>query len=130
MEVKKCPTCAHGPKGWGTDPCRRCNNGEHWIAAGSFIAGEKIMAGTIIMDDPCAKPEPKNPFDTQVGGTHYQKFPAMQPAEFLERNKVPFTEGNIVKYVLRHSDKNGLEDLRKAAQYLEFLAFCTYGENI
>ena len=32
-----------------------------------------------------------------------------------------FAQGNIIKYVLRYRDKNGLEDLQKAKQNIEFL---------
>lgn len=32
-----------------------------------------------------------------------------------------FFFGNVVKYVLRHSQKNGLEDLKKAQVYLGWL---------
>jgi len=72
-----------------------------------------------------------NPFDTQVGGSHYKtRFPFCQPAEFLKRNNIPTTEGHVIRYVLRHDLKNGIEDLRKAKHYLEIIAFCDYGENL
>ena len=32
-----------------------------------------------------------------------------------------FCKGNIVKYVMRFEQKGGVEDLRKAATYLEYL---------
>lgn len=32
-----------------------------------------------------------------------------------------FFSGNVVKYVLRHSKKNGLEDLKKAQKYFGWL---------
>lgn len=35
-----------------------------------------------------------------------------------------FFFGNVVKYVLRHSKKNGLEDLKKAQKYLGWLIEC------
>lgn len=57
---------------------------------------------------------------TQVGGTHYQKTD-IEPWEVIERGKLDFWEGNAVKYIMRHRYKNGLEDLRKAAHYIEYL---------
>lgn len=36
-------------------------------------------------------------------------------------NDMPFLEGNIIKYVWRWRDKNGIEDLRKAMFYLDYL---------
>ena len=70
-------------------------------------------------------------FKVQVGGEHYKtRFPFCQPAEFLERNHIPASEGHVMRYVLRHDLKNGIEDLRKAKHYLEIIAFCRYGEEL
>lgn len=57
---------------------------------------------------------------TQVGGNHYSKY-AIQPTEYILKNKMNFVEGNIIKYVTRYRDKNGLEDLYKARHYLDIL---------
>ena len=56
----------------------------------------------------------------QIGGTHYRD-KAIQPIEYILANYLGFCEGNIIKYVSRYKDKNGLEDLKKAKHYLEFL---------
>ena len=54
----------------------------------------------------------------QVGGNHYvQK--AIQPWDYIVKNKIGYLEGNIIKYVSRWRDKGGVDDLRKAKQYLE-----------
>ncbi len=58
--------------------------------------------------------------DHQEGGSHYKKM-AIQPIDFIYFNDIPFIEGNIIKYILRHKKKNGLEDLKKAKHYLEIL---------
>lgn len=57
--------------------------------------------------------------DTQVGGNHYKKY-KYQPIEYFVDARLNFISSNIVKYVLRHRDKNGLEDLEKAMQYAKF----------
>jgi hypothetical protein len=57
--------------------------------------------------------------DTQVGGQHYQL--PIQPVEYVTRNTMPYCEGNVIKYVTRWRDKGGVEDLRKAIWYLEYL---------
>ena len=62
----------------------------------------------------------KETLNTQVGGSHYQKY-AIQPIEFIIKNNIPFLEANVIKYVVRYKDKNGLEDLKKAKHYLEML---------
>lgn len=58
--------------------------------------------------------------DHQEGGSHYKKM-AIQPIDFIYFNEIPFIEGNIIKYILRHKKKNGLEDLKKALHYLQIL---------
>ena len=61
-----------------------------------------------------------NPLEKQVGGNHYKGF-VIQPVEFIYKNNIPFMEGNIIKYVCRHREKNGIQDLKKARHYLDML---------
>ena len=56
----------------------------------------------------------------QVGVNHYQ-VQTIQPIDYILANELDFCEGNIVKYVTRWKHKNGIEDLRKARHYLDFL---------
>lgn len=58
--------------------------------------------------------------DTQVGGSHYAGR-AIQPIEFILENELGYCEGNVIKYVTRHRDKGGVEDLKKAIHYLQLL---------
>jgi len=55
----------------------------------------------------------------QVGGTHYQS--PIQTWDYIIANDLNYLEGNIVKYVSRHRQKHGVEDLRKAMHYLQKL---------
>lgn len=57
--------------------------------------------------------------DRQEGGTHYQT--TIQPWDFIVANNIPFLEGNVIKYIVRHKGKNGIEDLKKAKHYLDKL---------
>jgi hypothetical protein len=59
-------------------------------------------------------------YKKQVGGNHYKKY-KIQPVEFIIKNNIGFVEGNIIKYVLRFKDKNGIEDLKKAQHYINLL---------
>jgi hypothetical protein len=77
-----------------------------------------------------AKKKLKNPYKTQVNGAHYKKENKIDLADFLIQHEIGYAEGNIMKYVYRHKDKNGLEDIQKAKHYLEFIAFTYYGANI
>ena len=49
----------------------------------------------------------------------------IQVSDFIQEFKLDYFQGNIVKYVVRHKQKNGLEDLEKAKWYLEKLIECT-----
>jgi len=63
--------------------------------------------------------------DVQEGGSHYKKC-TIQPVEFIFANDIPFIEGNIIKYITRHRDKNGIEDLKKAKHYIDLLIELEY----
>jgi hypothetical protein len=41
--------------------------------------------------------------------------------DFILDQKMNFLEGNVIKYVSRYKFKNGIEDLKKAAFYLNKL---------
>ena len=58
--------------------------------------------------------------DKQDGGGHYRNC-SIQPIEYIHANNLPFIEGNIVKYITRWRDKNGIEDLKKVIHYVELL---------
>jgi hypothetical protein len=52
--------------------------------------------------------------------SHYQNG-SIEPIDFIISNNLGFCEGNVIKYVSRWKYKNGIEDLKKAMTYLEFL---------
>ena len=58
--------------------------------------------------------------DKQVGGKHYKQM-KIQPAEFINENKLLFAEGNAIKYICRHQSKGKEEDIKKAIHYLEMI---------
>jgi hypothetical protein len=68
-----------------------------------------------------------NPLDTQVGGDHYKNF-KIQPVEFCQKNRIPYCESNVIKYVCRHEFKNGKEDLEKARHYIDLLIKMEYSD--
>jgi hypothetical protein len=61
-----------------------------------------------------------NANENQIGGYHY-KTKKIQPWDFIAENNLGYFEGNIIKYVSRWKEKNGIEDLRKARHYLDKL---------
>ena len=61
-----------------------------------------------------------NSLEEQVGGKDYRNM-KIQPAEFINENKLLFAEGNAIKYICRHSVKGKEQDIRKAIHYLEMI---------
>lgn len=61
----------------------------------------------------------------QEGGKHYNM--PIQPIEYITKNKLPYIEGNIIKYATRHRNKNGAEDIKKIIHYCELLLELEYG---
>jgi hypothetical protein len=58
------------------------------------------------------------PSTKQIGGSHYKNF-NIQPYTFITSNDLSFFQGNVIKYVCRYKNKNGVEDLRKIIHYCE-----------
>jgi hypothetical protein len=56
---------------------------------------------------------------TQIGGDHYCKR-NIQPWDVIGEYELDFWLGNVIKYVLRHESKGGVEDLKKARHYLDY----------
>ena len=66
--------------------------------------------------------------EKQVGGKHYKSM-KIQPAEFINENKLLFAEENellypegcAIKYIIRHRDKGKKQDLLKAIHFIEMI---------
>lgn len=56
----------------------------------------------------------------QVGGNWYKEM-GIQPWEIIDANGLNFYEGCVLKYLLRHKKKGGVQDLKKAIHFLEHL---------
>ena len=64
----------------------------------------------------------------QEGGSHYKNL-KIQPMQYALENKLDYAQANVVKYVTRHADKNGKEDLLKAIHNLELMIEFYYGDE-
>ena len=64
--------------------------------------------------------------DEQVGGSHYKDC-VIQPIDYIVKNKLDFLEGNVVKYITRHKEKDGPEDIKKVIHYAQLILELTYG---
>lgn len=64
----------------------------------------------------------------QEGGDHYKNL-KIQPVEYITANNMSFLEGNVIKYISRHSMKNGIEDIKKVIHYCELILQLHYNSS-
>ena len=67
-------------------------------------------------------------YDKQIGGNHYTKY-KMQPSKFVTENKLLYPEGCVLKYIVRHQDKGGKEDLLKAKHMIDMIIERDYSDQ-
>jgi len=65
-----------------------------------------------------AAPQELNFDEIQIGGDHYKKN-KIQVWDAIHEWRLGYFSGNVIKYVARHKEKNGIEDLKKARHYLD-----------
>lgn len=70
----------------------------------------------------------KDAFKQQTGGTHYQNL-KITPVEYAMKNGLDACQFSVVKYITRFREKNGLEDLKKAKDFIDMLIAFEYGES-
>lgn len=58
--------------------------------------------------------------DAIFAPSHYARF-AIQPKDFITQNRLTYNVGTVVSYLCRFDAKNGLEDLLKAREHLDYL---------
>lgn len=58
-----------------------------------------------------------NPNEHQVGGQHYKS--AYQHWDFMLDVSMPYLPAQVIKYITRWKKKNGVQDLEKAAHFLD-----------
>ena len=58
--------------------------------------------------------------DDNINPNHYTAM-KIPPNVYITANKLEWEVGNVVKYVSRYQNKNGIEDLNKAKKYIDLL---------
>jgi len=109
MIDKDCNNCFYNRLPYEEDPCYSCTNiggYSKWTAVDVFKN----------IDDATNK----RALDVQVSGNHYKDL-AIQPVEYIHANNIGYFEGNVIKYVSRWRNKNGVKDLEKAKHYIDLL---------
>jgi hypothetical protein len=105
--MRSCNNCKSEKLNEFANPCLTCKGYSHWEPKADIELLEKTA------------------LDSQQGGNHY-KDKAIQPIVYIHANNLGFCEGNVVKYITRHKDKNGAEDIRKVIHYCELLLELEY----
>ena len=105
--MKDCNNCLYESVHGDQRPCVTCDaGGSNWVMSPQY------------------KPENvafiKRALDIQVAGNHYKEL-AIQPVEYIYANNIGYFEGNVIKYVSRWRNKNGIKDLEKAKHYIDLL---------
>lgn len=67
-------------------------------------------------------------YKQQTGGSHYHNL-KITPIEYAMENKLDACQFSVVKYITRFRDKNGLEDLMKAKDFIDMLIASEYGNQ-
>ena len=65
---------------------------------------------------------------TGIRPSHYTKY-KIEPYTFFMENKLDMMTASVIKYTMRHADKNGKEDLNKAIKCLEMMKEYYYNEK-
>ena len=54
-----------------------------------------------------------------INPKYYKK--GIETTKYILSHDMGFCEGNIIKYITRYKQKDGIQDLKKAKKYLELL---------
>mgnify|MGYP003659690441 CR=1 FL=1 len=61
---------------------------------------------------------------------YHEGISSIELSDFIRTYQLDFPSGNAVKYILRHKNKNGAEDLFKAIWYLSDILENDYGIDV
>jgi hypothetical protein len=73
-----------------------------------------------IEDEPLDIEITEAPYDAVKNPPHYAQY-AIQPIEFIIKNNIGYCVGNVIKYVCRYNLKDGIQDLKKAREYIDIM---------
>lgn len=100
-----------------TVPVKLCLNCNRYVTVGKVHDCPRDPCGEgYAQEKPtCSENDPdadlKNP-------THYRRY-TIEPLDFIEANGIPYSEGNVIKYICRWRYKDGVRDLKKAREYID-----------
>ena len=106
--------------------CPQCNF-ENWFPHGHCRNCQTVTSKHGVWSHNPSEQERK---ENEIDRPHHYARWKIEPVTFIQENRLPFCEGNVVKYICRHDAKNGLEDVKKALRYAQMVAEDHYGVHI
>lgn len=107
--------------------CKNCGNTTKWIPQlrpGDYWKCPDCEAdntyGPALYDTVAEHVNAQQVANDPIEPNHYISM-AISPLEYIKANDMGWNVGNVIKYVSRYKNKNGLEDLKKAKWYLDNL---------
>ena len=88
--------------------------GEHWYPHDDTDKWQEVPNPELTQENEINNTDGKR---KQIGGDHYAKH-TIQPWDIIREYELDYFEGSCLKYLLRRKN-NRLEDLQKAAHYIE-----------
>ena len=147
MAINKCTTCFYAKMDKDLEaPCVTCNNYSNWVPMTMYAPnhGPQTLkeaiddwfkgSNGVTQEDFWAAPDPQ--YDVISKPKHYMLFPEknIEVRDVIERLVVKIDENSteyfplfttdyvqMMQYLMRFMDKNGVEDLKKARWYLDKL---------
>lgn len=115
----KCGKCVYQDRAGNAFPCINCTDDDLQFVQKAYVGWKSPEEKEETMARKERVPVSLDPLASQVGGDHYQM--PIQPIEFIVKNDIPYREGNAIKYICRHKNKNGKQDIEKAIHYLQMI---------
>lgn len=121
MECEICPFYKKNC-GWDESACMVGTKEENLQLAQNYIKEHEKTVNTInsIEEQTITLDDLKDIKENNIVPKYYHRG-SVDTIQFCLENNLNFLQGNIIKYVVRYKEKNGLEDLKKAQEYLRRL---------
>ena len=118
MECEICPFYKKNC-GWDESACMVGTKEENLQLAQNYIKEHEKTVNTInsIEEQTITLDDLKDIKENNIIPPYYHKG-SYDVIEFCNKYEIGFVTGNIIKYLVRYKNKNGIEDLKKAKEYL------------
>ena len=118
MECEICPFYKKNC-GWDESACMVGTKEENLQLAQNYIKEHEKTVNTInsIEEQTITLDDLKDIKENNIVPKYYHKG-SYDVIEFCNKYEIGFVTGNIIKYIVRYKYKNGIEDLKKAREYI------------